>query len=1351
MVKKVKGLINRLFAGAVLMCMVLVQMPALNVSADEAESGTSVYVLESCSLEAFAQGAKADGDIVKAGTDNYFSIIYSAKSKVDSSSKTFSDEYASSQRINFGGKLDTAKNAVKFTTTVAGATVKIWWVAGDANRPMGLMDESKNIVCETSESVAKNATAISTLTVETPGTYFLGGTVNNNYIFKIEVTDGVPSLPERKAFSEVSKPTLSAYSVDGGLIKATINGVVGYDGADELIFSIKNASGEVIKSVSTQAEKEVHEMSLEPLASGKYYLHATLKRGEDTLELEDDALVDFVLPLETPVISLVENKGNNTVTVSLAKAVPEAEEYYFYIDDDGNVYATSTGLEAVISNVTAGTHTFKVKAIRGSESSEFGTYEAEVTEDATTAWGFSVYGTSTNTKDNEAYVDGDKVVVRSQSGKGKIVPNSTDGLAFYYTKIDASKNFSLKAHIYLDQWTISNGQEGFGLMVSDTIGVNGSTATVWNNSIMALGSKVEYFYDLSTGEVTADTTKAKISMKLGLGVLTRLGVTSEDVSRINAGEITMPENFSTQTVPLEWTCGSRGTGTYNIFGNYASEPTGTVGNITELVLKITRDNTGYLVEYFDSTDTQLISSQRIFDVERTALTSIDSENIYAGFFAARNAKISVSNIEFESHEPSLDPEAEIQQIEYINTVCVVESAATANDTNYDFVFVANADGKLTLADKSGASFASDVQVTANTKTHIPVTLNPGSNDFVALFTPDSNYKPSEFVALADYSEVTLYHTVTLNTLAGENNYIYVSPEGKSTATGTRDNPVDIYTAVKYAHAGQTIVLQGGEYSLNKTVVVERGINGTPDSKIFMVGDTSTTRPVLNFNGKCAGMVIAGDYWYFKDFDVTGSADAQKGIQVSGSYNTLDQINAYKNGNTGIQISRYKSTDTYENWPSDNLILNCTSYLNADKGYEDADGFAAKLTIAGGNVFDGCISYLNADDGWDLYAKVETGSIGSVLIKDCVAFYNGYYLDSNGELKPAGNGNGFKMGGESLPGNHVLQNSLAFLNRAKGIDSNSCPDINAYNSISFENGSYNVALYTNNAINTDYAVAALISYRKNTSGNENIKPKGSQDNAHIYHNSAYYFEGSTSKNASGREVTDDWFVSLDFDMSKVGRNADGTINMNGFLELTSKAALFGKCGLSTGTASAIITLPANLPNQSQTDTGNNNNNANTSLAGQGDANTSNNETATASDGSTLTSQGNRTTSQRTGTGTGAATARVTTAPTQTPEAEPEADEPSTEATTAIATPKPEKESEAAITNPSTEPERIETPESTSEDSLLEIEDDDVALAPVITGKKKAPVGLILAITGGAAIIVVLAYFLILRKKMMSKED
>ena len=265
---------------------------------------------------------------------------------------------------------------------------------------------------------------------------------------------------------------------------------------------------------------------------------------------------------------------------------------------------------------------------------------------------------------------------------------------------------------------------------------------------------------------------------------------------------------------------------------------------------------------------------------------------------------------------------------------------------------------------------------------------------------------------------------------------------------------------------------------------------------------------------------------------------------------LDQVNAYNNGNTGIQLSRYLTSDNFEDWPANNLILNCTSYGNADKGYEDADGFAAKLTIGEGNVFDGCIAYNNADDGWDLFAKVETGKIGKVLIKNCVAYGNGYLPDGTN----AGNGNGFKLGGSSITGYHTLVNSIAFNNKAKGIDSNSCPDIQVYTSTSFNNGSYNVALYTNDAANTDYFADGIISYRTEALDvSENVKPKGTQDTNKFNGPSNYYWDvvSQSSKNKAGDVVSADWFVSLDTQIT-VTRNSDGTINMNGLLELTDKA-------------------------------------------------------------------------------------------------------------------------------------------------------------------------------------------------------
>lgn len=131
-------------------------------------------------------------------------------------------------------------------------------------------------------------------------------------------------------------------------------------------------------------------------------------------------------------------------------------------------------------------------------------------------------------------------------------------------------------------------------------------------------------------------------------------------------------------------------------------------------------------------------------------------------------------------------------------------------------------------------------------------------------------------------------------------------------------------------------------------------------------------------------MLDGDYWHFYGFEITKAAD--NGMLLSGSNNRLERMVFNDNQDTGLQLSRYKtSAATIADWPSNNLILNCTSKNNCDNAtMENADGFAAKLTCGEGNVFDGCMSYNNSDDGWDLFAKSETGPIGVVTIQNCVA-------------------------------------------------------------------------------------------------------------------------------------------------------------------------------------------------------------------------------------------------------------------------------------------------------------------------------------------------------------------------------
>lgn len=1178
---------------------VAVQAAEVTVPVVQNTSGNSDgYVLDAAELATFGADTKKDGDEETAGTDKYFTIHYSAGTKVEAKEKEFTDGYKSVNRINFAGAVKKTQNSISFTTT-GKAKVKVYWGAADANREMAIINDSGKTIAVTEVKPAKDQLCCWEVTLDDAGTYYLGGSEKKNYIFRVEVTEGEQEEISRADWSTVDAPEITEVKQSGEKIDITVKAVVGNDGADKIVVTLQNEENTEVGNVTSSAKKDKHTVSITPDKSGTYTASVVATREGETDKAGNNMEVYFSLPLATPVISSATSKGNGAVEV-VWSAVKEATGYAVTATAEGenevSKAVTADETTALLEGLTVGkTYTISVVAVRGENKTNPGTATVTVTAEAQRVWSKSTYGSSTDSKNNGVIGNANdgKVTVYSEGGKGKIVPGSTDGLTFYYTAIDPeTENFTLTADIHVDSWTLSNGQEGFGMMAADAVGSNGDGTAFWNNTYQAIATKVEYYWD---GEdVTTDSSANKISMKLGLGAISRLGVTADDVAAIKNGTITMPAGYVSETTTLETGAATKGPGTYNLVGNWnkKAEPTGNLENpLTDFRLQIQRNNTGYYLRYLDK-DNKVIKEVRYYDLERTSLTQIDKDNIYVGFFASRNARITVSNIDLKTITPADDEKAEEREIEYVYPINTIESPAFSNSADYNLVYYGNADGTLVVKDQNGKEVLNK-EFKALAKETVALKLNNGKNAFTINFIPDKEYKPGEFKLMTSYDPVTINHTVEYKTV--ENNNIYVSPNGKSNAAGTKDAPMDIYTAVKIAAPGQKILIKEGTYNLSSTVKVERGINGTADAMIYIIADPEAgSRPVFDFGGKCAGMILAGDYWYFQGFDVTRSADAQKGIQVSGNHNILDRIKAYKNGNTGIQISRYLGTDQFNQWPAHNTILNCSSYLNADKGYEDADGFAAKLTVGQGNVFDGCIAAYNADDGWDLFAKVQSGSIGVVTIQNCVAFKNGYILDENGREINAGNGNGFKMGGDSMPGAHVLKNSVAFANKAKGIDSNSCPDIKVYSSTTFDNESYNVAFYTNTAVNTAFAADGILSYKVSNKVAEQFKLLGTQNAADVKGATNYYFDGSKSVNNNGKEATASWFKSLDTASALkdggITRNADGTVNMNGFLELTDEVPE-GVGARMSGRISGDITVIPDEPKQDDSKPENNNNNSN----------------------------------------------------------------------------------------------------------------------------------------------------------------
>ena len=1116
---------------------------------------TSDYTFDASAETAITTAEKkADIAAGKYGTEGYFTL----SGKVTrGNSSTFSAELAK-------GADDKEEGALTFTVTGTADVVVTATSTGSTNTSdLALVDASGNKIDGIKAVTGTKPETEIKYTNLVAGTYSIiapkdGENNRGVRILKTVVTQtSGGERPARADWSGVVAPVLGDVTSKDGKITVPFTMVIGYDGADKVVVTMTDEAGKEVASESYAKDTTGASVTFTPSASGKYTfsIKAVRDGGADKTGAETKT-ADFVLPLATSAIGSIYNKGNGSVAVEWS-AVKEATSYVVEYSNDGKNWASldaADKTEATIKGLTVGSeYSVRVVAKRGEDTTTSKEATIKVTKEAQQKWGQITYGNgASSSKDSfTGSVNEGKVTIKSASGK--LVPASFDGVSFYYTEVPASQNFTLRAKVTVDSWTLSNGQEGFGLMAADKLGGSG-----WNNSYMAVASKTEYYWNEETKEVTTDSSATKVSQKIGLASQEKTGVTKDNIAAIEANDTaTVQANFKSTSYPLE----QRYPEAKNIIGNSTNTPAD-AGDITEMYLTIQKNNTGYFVTY-ESADGSYSTTKKYYDTE--ALERIDSDYVYAGFFASRNATATFSDITFTTIDPKEDAPAEERPIEKVSVNTYVQSATATGSADYEFLFSANCDGTLSIEDAKGEVIVSDVEVKADTLVKpASVTLNKGKNEYKINFTPAEGYKPNgEYSAMESYETVVIDHTVTYKTFGEAGQSIWVAPDAKG--SGSKEDPMSIYDAVKYVMPSQQIVLTEGTYKLESPLKIARGINGTADQMIYMVADPDAkTRPVIDFQGLCTGMTIGGDYWYFKGFDVTGSADGQKGLQVSGSHNTLDQIETYHNGNTGLQISRLNITDTYAEWPSYNLILNCTSYGNADKGYEDADGFAAKLTVGDGNVFDGCIAHHNADDGWDLFAKVQTGSIGSVTIKNSIAYANGYLEDGTN----AGNGNGFKMGGDSMPGSHVLENSIAFANKAKGIDSNSCPDIKVKNCTSINNQGANVAFYTNSAKNTDFEATGVISFRTAKEDvAENIKPVGSQDLTKIYKATNFYWDtaSKTSFNtpAAGEAVTTvsaDWFASLDYSsildgnksVAGIVRNADGTIALGNIFKLTDKA-------------------------------------------------------------------------------------------------------------------------------------------------------------------------------------------------------
>ena len=293
---------------------------------------------------------------------------------------------------------------------------------------------------------------------------------------------------------------------------------------------------------------------------------------------------------------------------------------------------------------------------------------------------------------------------------------------------------------------------------------------------------------------------------------------------------------------------------------------------------------------------------------------------------------------------------------------------------------------------------------------------------------------------------------------------YVATTGSDSNAGTMAAPfATLQKGVNTAVAGDTVWIRGGTYNITTPATSGAGINftksGTATGPINYFAYQSEvpvfdfTNMVISTTGYTHGFVINASYLHFKGLEiryVPMNTFSNNGVAVTGGgYDIFELLNMHHNSGNGIFIGS-KTAGGHQ-------ILNCDAHDNYDatssQGQgQNADGFGVHYQTTGATtIIRGCRSWWNSDDGYDLINQEVP-----VTVENSWAFGNGYAM--YGTFNPAdGNGNGFKMGSSATGVRHLVQNNVAWKNKASGFYANHSTGGNTwYNNTSFMNGTqYNM--------------------------------------------------------------------------------------------------------------------------------------------------------------------------------------------------------------------------------------------------------------------------------------------------------
>ncbi|TRN24444.1 right-handed parallel beta-helix repeat-containing protein [Vibrio furnissii] len=569
--------------------------------------------------------------------------------------------------------------------------------------------------------------------------------------------------------------------------------------------------------------------------------------------------------------------------------------------------------------------------------------------------------------------------IESRGGK---IANSHEGGTFYYTELPTDVNFTLSANVTIDQLgpetgSTPNRQEGAGLMVRDILG---------EARLDPQPQGLEEFPAASN--MVMNLVRANKKEHNGL-------------ANINASY--------REGIYQPWgTAGNRMT--HNEFIKGVQFGPGKTYHMT-----LTRTDDGYVVSYDDGTVKQ---TQEVRGANANIVQMQDGKHQYVGFFASRNAKMTVTDVALTlSNANTVD--APRYQARLDNPVLQQASADQSAIDNYTVQARANYSGTFSVT-QNGQLLADKQAVSAGEMFGFPTTLTQASTQFNVTFTPIEGPDLQPLSYQQSVEKVAVNNPMEIR----------VNPNGT-------DGRMTLDAAVKLLPPGGTIVLEDGDYA---GLTLPVSASGTPEAMKTL----KTAGDQVRFVGD---YLHQANYWNVSNIEVFGARTI-----VHGSHNHFSHMVTHGAPDTGFQISSPEKIGRAL-WASHNTVTDSESFNNMDKSQINADGFAAKMRIGDGNTFIRCASHHNIDDGWDLFNKVEDGANGVVTILDSVAYMNGQTMDV--EAKGGTRGNGFKLGGEGLPVAHIVKNSLAYHNNMDGFTDNFNPGaLTLENNVAIDNVRFN---------------------------------------------------------------------------------------------------------------------------------------------------------------------------------------------------------------------------------------------------------------------------------------------------------